>query len=256
MNVDKENKEDIKEYGVKAAIDWLFKKSPVTYFIGVLGGIASMALSDGLSLNVSENSLSINYSNTITAFSAFIVVLCLSFMYGAVRMQMKERAFKHFSDQEVKLLKVQYSLEKEVEELKAKLELEKKKAANKHNNIGKGCNDLLNKIVRLKSIFADCNARKKLADEYLIVDGQPLDIYIFDAYKSQDMLAPLYRDDTELHESWKQLIEQLQHSQAAITQHLNGQPLNLTPLTSTYNQLIDFVEKIHNSGHQLDFNYQ
>lgn len=265
--MDQEKKDNIIIYGATSAIEWAFKKSPVGYFIGCVASIATMALSGGLELRAKEGSLVLTYSNSVTVLSAVISVLCLVMMYGAVYMQMKERAIKlksgHdkelkklASDQEVKLLNVKNEHKKQVEKLKAELELEKDKANNKHINIGDSCNNLLNKIVRLQPIFAQCHGRGSVGDDCRMIDGKPLDIYITDAYTSQDSIALLYRDDKELYKSWQRLISLLQESQAAISRHFKGQVLDLTPIASTHHQLNDFIAMVHNSGHKLDFNSQ
>ena len=123
--------ENLKNYTFKALVDWLFKKNPVTYFIGGVLGVAGLVLSGGLTVDLSNNAIKLVYSNEITVISILVVLTCLFVSYGALKMQMKERYSKIISEKESKLLKEKHALqsanEKSLEVLKSQLELEKEK---------------------------------------------------------------------------------------------------------------------------------
>lgn len=82
-------------------VDWLFKKSPVKYFIGGIG-VAGMIASGGLSIDLASDSLKLTDKNEITTFSGLVVINCILVSYGAVRMKMKERHQKVVNEHEKK----------------------------------------------------------------------------------------------------------------------------------------------------------
>jgi len=248
-----QNEENILKYSVKAAIDWFFKRSPVTYFIGAVLGVAVIVLSGNLSLNVSDSSIKISYGNDLTIYSFYLVILCCLLAFGALRLQMKERYLKLMKENELALIEKQGVLkresEKELEELKTQLELEKNKAQNKHNNLGKASNELLRKIAKLEKIFAGYIGSGAVVPVY--IDGERADIFIANAINEQHKFKKLYINDKELFESWKKMLSYLDESQIAITRSINGEKLNLGPLSKAALFISEYLNQISNSGHTV-----
>lgn len=245
--------ENLKNYTLKAFVDWLFKKSPVTYFIGGVLGIAGLVLSGGLTIDLSDNTIKLVYSNEITAISIFVVLTCLLISYGALKMQMKERYSKLMSEKESKLLKEKHDLqsahEKSLEVLKAELELEKKKSANTHSNIGTASNRLLEKITCLERIFAGYIGSSRVQPK--MVDNVQIDIYIANAINDQHKYRHVYDGDEALKASWNQMLKYLDESQKAISRSFHGAPLDTVPLAQAALYMSEYIKQVSNSGHEL-----
>ncbi|HDZ9207841.1 TPA: hypothetical protein RUZ11_003721, partial [Vibrio cholerae] len=103
-----------KNYLFYAIVDWLFKKSPVTYFVGGAIGVAGMLASGGLSFDFASDSLKLTYSNELTILSGLVVITCVMISYGAVRMQMKERHQKIMNVQEKEKIELLAALERKM----------------------------------------------------------------------------------------------------------------------------------------------
>ncbi|ADZ92783.1 hypothetical protein [Marinomonas mediterranea] len=247
-----------KNYLFYAVVDWLFKKSPVKYFVGCVIGVAGMLASGGLSLDVASGSLKLAYTNELTALSGLVVIICMMVSYGAVRMQMKERYQKIVNEHEKKQLELRGTLEKEMldiisakerelEKVKADLELEKVKSANRHKNIGGASKQLLDDIKCLERVFAGlCGSGRLLAKD---INGVKLDVYIADAIINQHKYKHVYNADPNLKESWNSMLGKLDASQRAITRAMNGESLDVTPVASAAMSISEFLGKVSDSGH-------
>lgn len=241
-----------------AITDWLFKKSPVTYLIGSVIGVAGMVASGGLSLDMTPDSLTLTYSNKLTVLSALVVVLCVIVAFVAVQMQMKERYQKIVNEHEKQKLQLINKLEndlldaiseneKELEKVKADLALEKVKSKNRHQNVGGASRELLNDIVSLERVFAGLCASGRLLTEE--VDGTRLDIYIANAIMNQHKYKYVYNSDPALKEAWNSMLEELDASQRAITLAFQDEALDVGVISSTAMSISKFMGKVSESGH-------
>ncbi|USI29242.1 hypothetical protein ACD631_02550 [Alteromonas macleodii] len=247
-----------KNYLFYAIVDWLFKKSPVTYFIGGAIGVAGMLASGGLSFDLASDSLKLTYSNELTIVSGLVVITCVMISYGAVRMQMKERHQKILNVQEKEKIELLAALErkmldkisdkeKELEKLKADLELEKVKSANKHKNIGSASNRLLADIVCLEKVFAGiCGSGRLLTKD---LNGTRLDVYIANAIMNQHKYKYVFNSDPALKEAWNCMLEELDASQRAITLAFQDEALDVGVISSTAMSISKFMGKVSESGH-------
>jgi hypothetical protein len=246
--------ENLKQYTFKTFVDWLFKKSPVTYFIGGVLGIAGLVLSGGLTVDLSDNAIKLVYSNEITVISILVVLACLFISYGALKMQMKERYSKLMSEKESKLLKEKHDLqsahEKNLEVLKSELELEKKKSANTHSNVGTASNRLLKKITRLEGIFAGYIGSAQVQPK--MVDNVQVDIFIANAINDQHKYRHIYDGDEALKYSWNQMLKYLDESQKAIARSFHGAPLDTVPLSQAALYMSKHIQQVSSSGHELE----
>lgn len=241
-----------------AVVDWLFKKSPVTYFVGCVIGVAGMLASGGLSLDVASGSLKLAYKNELTVLSGLVVIICMMVSYGAVRIQMKERYRNIVNEHEKKKIELIGKLEKEMldiisekelelERVKADLELEKVKSANRHKNIGYASKQLLDDIVCLEKVFAGlCGSGRLLTKD---VNGVSLDIYIAKVIMNQHKYKHVYNSDPNLKKSWNSMLGKLDASQRAITRAMKGESLDVGPVASAAMSISKFVGKVSDSGH-------
>lgn len=245
--------DNLGRYTYKTFVDWLFKRSPVTYFIGSALGVAGLVLSGGVTVDLSNDSIKLVYSNEITVISVVVVLVCLIVSYGALKMQMKERYSKLLGEQESKLLKEKHNLQSEhernLEVLKAELELEKKKSANTHANIGAASNHLLKRIVRLERIFAGYIGSARVQPK--LIDGVQIDIYIAGIINEQHKYRCIYDGDKDLKSSWGQMLEYLDASQKAISSSFHGAPLDVVPLSQAALYMSEYIKQISNSGHEI-----
>lgn len=246
--------ENLTKYTFKAFVDWLFKKSPVTYFIGGALGVAGMVLSGGLSVDFSVSSIKLVYSNEITVISISVVLTCLFLSYGALKMQMKERYSKLMSEKESKLLKEKHDLQsvhdKELEVLRSELALERKKSDNSHSNLGRASNKFLKDITRLESLFAGYIGNGYVEPKK--IDGISVDIYIAKVITDQCKYAHMYDDDKELKASWDEMWKFLNESQKAISNSLQGNPLHTLPLSQAMRYISEYIKQVSRSGHELE----
>ncbi len=247
--------ENLKNYTFKSFVDWFFKRSPVTYFIGGVFGIAGLVLSGGLTVDLSDGSIKLVYSNEITFISILVVLTCLFVSYGALKMQMKERYSKLMSEKESKLLKEKHDLqsahEKDLEVLKSELELEKMKSTNTHTNVGAASNKLLKNITRLEAIFAGYIGSGRVQPN--MVDDIQIDIYIATAINDQHKYRHIYDADKALKASWNQMLKYLEESQKAISRSFHGDPLDTFPLSQAALYMSKYIEQVSSSGHELKF---
>jgi len=249
---------DKKNYLFYAIVDWLFKKSPVTYFIGGAVGVAGMLASGGLTFDLASDSLKLTYTNELTILSGVVAITCMMISYGAVRMQMKERHQKIMNVQEKEKIELLASLErkmldkisdkeKELEKVKADLELEKIKSANKHKNIGTASQRLLDDIVCLEKVFAGlCGSGRLITKD---IGGVKLDVYIAEAIMYQHKYKHIYNSDPNLKKAWNSMLEKLDESQKAITLAMGGAKLNVRPIASAAMAISEFIRKVSESGH-------
>ena len=247
------SEDNLGKYTYKAFVDWLLKRSPVTYFIGSALGVAGLVLSGGATVDLSNDSLKVVYSNEITVISVVVALVCLFLSYGALKMQMKERYSKLLGEQESKLLKEKHNLqsehEKNLEVLKAELELEKKKSANTHANIGTASNHLLKRIVRLEGIFAGYIGSARVQPK--LIDSVQIDIYIADTINEQCKYRYIYDGDEALKASWNQMLKYLDESQKAISSSFHGAPLDVVPLSQAALYMSEYIKQVSSSGHEL-----
>ncbi len=246
--------ESVVEYSLKAVVDWLFKRSPVTYFIGLILGVAGMAMSGDFSLDASSNSLRFSYGNNLSSYSLALVIICCLLSFGAVHLQMKERYAKLMKEKELELLaekeNLRHESRKEIEKLRVQLALEKNKLKATHDNLGTASNALLKKIVKLEGIFAGYIGSGTIDPVY--VDGKKIDVYIANAITEQHKFRKLYINDKSLLDSWNEMLSYLDQSQRAITRAINGEPLDSLPLSKAAMYISDYMSQISSSGHKIE----
>jgi len=240
-------------YFFKSFTDYIFKRSPVTYFIGLILSLAGVAISGDLTIDASTDSIRLAYGNDLTYIPLAFVCLCCFLAYKALKLQMNERYTKLMHEQESLMLEKQEKLkretDKEIEKLKADLELEKRKAINSHENLGKASNTLLKKIVRLEEVFPIYVGRGSVNP--IEIDGKRSDIYIADAINEQHKFRKLYIEDENLLESWNKMLLYLDESQRAITRSINGEKLDTTPLSTAFLYIAEYMKQISDSGHTV-----
>lgn len=249
-----QNNQTVVEYSLKAVVDWLFKRSPVTYFIGAILGVAGMAVSGDFSLDASSNSLKFSYGNNLSSYSLALAIICCLLSFGAVRLQMKERYARLMKEKELELLaqqeKLRHESRKEIERLRVQLELEKNKSKATHDNLGMASNALLKKIIKLEGIFAGYIGSGII--DPISVDGAKVDIYIANAITDQHKFRKLYINDKDLLDSWNEMLSYLDQSQRAITRAINGEPLDSLPLSKAAMYISEYMSQISTSGHQVE----
>lgn len=237
------NESNIINYALKSAIDWVFKRSPVTYFIGSVLAVAAVAVSGDLSLDTSNNAIKLTYGNDLTNFALALAVICCFLAYGALQLQMRERYTKIVYENESKHLENQ-------EKLKAQLELLKRKAQNSHCNLGIASNALLRKLIKLEDTFALYIGKGAVSPEY--IENKRADIYISDAIYEQHKFRSLYTDDKKLLDSWNKMLGYLDASQKTITRSINGEKLDSLPLSQALMFISEYMKQISDSGHAVE----
>jgi hypothetical protein len=237
------SEDNIINYALKSATDWVFKRSPVTYFIGSVLAIAAVAVSGNLILDASNNAVKLTYGNNLTSFALTLAAICCFLAYGALRLQMRERYTKIIYENESKHLENQ-------EKLKAQLELVKRKAQNSHCNLGIASNALLRKLVKLEDTFAVYIGNGVISPEY--IENKRADVYISDAIYEQHKFRSLYADDKKLRDSWNKMLSYLDASQKTITGSINGEKLDTLPLSQSLMFISEYMKQISDSGHAVE----